>query len=160
MAAVIPATAVGPVALDLYSQTAQLSFAGQGKASRTARPPCGRSPGESGGIGRSAAAAAASVAALMRTGERRGARGAGRIAARASAAEIAKAVEEGRMITLEEQGVRKAAGIFFGALFLWQAWLLCSTGATTILLAGSPYVVLAVLASNAVGFYGSGLLSL
>lgn len=64
------------------------------------------------------------------------------------------------MTTLEEMNIRKGAGLFFGVLFLWQAWLLATTGATTISLLGSPYVVVAVLASNTVGFYGSGQLSI
>lgn len=79
---------------------------------------------------------------------------------RAASSDVSKAVSEGRMITLEEEGIRKAAGLFFGVLFVWQAWLTITTGATTITLGGSPYVVLAVLAANFAGFYGSGLLSL
>jgi len=64
------------------------------------------------------------------------------------------------MLTVTEELLRQVSGIFFGLLFLWQAWLVYTTGATTITLAGSPYVVLAVLASFAAGFYGSGQLSI
>lgn len=73
---------------------------------------------------------------------------------------MAEAVAENRMITLEESAIRKALGALFGVLFAWQAWLVCTTGATTIDIGGSSYTVLAVLASNCVGFGVSGFLSL
>ena len=83
-----------------------------------------------------------------------------KIGARASPSEIAEAVSEGRMITLEEAAVRKAAAAFFLVLFLWQAFLVVSTGEATLSIAGSSYSTLALLSSNVVGFGGSGILSL
>lgn len=77
-------------------------------------------------------------------------------AIRSTAQDLASAVSEGRMISLEEVAARKALGAFFAVLFAWQAWLVYTTGATTLPILGSPYAVLAVLASNAAGFYGSG----
>lgn len=73
---------------------------------------------------------------------------------------LAEAVAEGRMITLEESNLRKAGGAFFLVLFIWQASLVMSTGAATLSIAGSSYITLALLASNAAGFGGSGFLNL
>lgn len=64
------------------------------------------------------------------------------------------------MLTRVEEDIRKAVGVFFGALFVWQAWLMITTGATTINFGGSPYVVLAVLAANFGGWLGTGFLSI
>eukprot|EP00434_Breviolum_minutum_P028167 symbB.v1.2.024921.t1/scaffold2392.1/size80309/4 len=80
--------------------------------------------------------------------------------ARGGEGDLAKAVAEGRMITVEESTLRKALGAFFGVLFLWQAILVTSTGAATLDIAGSSYATLALLASNTVGFAGSGFLNL
>lgn len=76
------------------------------------------------------------------------------------AEDLAKAVAEGRMITVEESTLRKAAGGFFLVLFLWQSLLVLSTGAATLDIEGSSYATLALLASNSLGFAGSGFLNL
>jgi len=81
-------------------------------------------------------------------------------ARKASASDMAEAVAENRMITLEESTIRKALGALFGVLFAWQTWLVCTTGATTIAIGGSSYTVLALLASNCAGFGASGYLNL
>lgn len=78
----------------------------------------------------------------------------------AASEDLAKAVAEGRMITVEESTLRKAAGGFFLVLFLWQALLVLSTGAATLDIEGSSYATLALLASNSLGFAGSGFLNL
>ncbi|CAE7945396.1 LRRCC1 [Symbiodinium sp. KB8] len=57
--------------------------------------------------------------------------------ARASASEIKQAVSEGRMITLEEEAVRKTLAAFFLVLYLWQAFLVVNTGEATLSIAGS-----------------------
>ena len=80
--------------------------------------------------------------------------------ARASASEIKQAVSEGRMITLEEEAVRKTLAAVFLVLYVWQAFLVINTGEATLSIAGSSYSTLSLLFSNAVGFGGSGLLSL
>ncbi|CAK8994264.1 unnamed protein product [Durusdinium trenchii] len=76
------------------------------------------------------------------------------------ATDLEKAVAEGRMITVEESTIRKGLGAFFLVLFLWQASLVISTGAATLSIGGSSYSTLALLASNAAGFAGSGSLNL
>jgi len=76
---------------------------------------------------------------------------------RSAEGSIANAVNEGRMISLEEAGIRKLAGGFFAVLFLWQAFLVYTTGSTTF---GPSYAILAVLASNACGFGLSAQLSI
>eukprot|EP00933_Yihiella_yeosuensis_P071932 TRINITY_DN80186_c0_g1_i1.p1 TRINITY_DN80186_c0_g1~~TRINITY_DN80186_c0_g1_i1.p1 ORF type:complete len:166 (+),score=28.45 TRINITY_DN80186_c0_g1_i1:97-594(+) len=72
----------------------------------------------------------------------------------------AKAMSEGRMITVEESTIRQALGALFAVLFLWQGTLVSTTGAATMAIGGSSYTTLALLASNAVGFGASGFLSL
>jgi hypothetical protein len=65
------------------------------------------------------------------------------------------------VITVEEEAIRKALGALFAVLFVWQASEVFGTGSTTLALEGvSPYATLAVLASNSVGFFGSGYMSI
>lgn len=73
---------------------------------------------------------------------------------------MAEAVAENRMITLEESGIRKGLGALFGVLFVWQAVLVYTTGAATLDFGGSSYTVLALLASNCVGFGASGFINI
>lgn len=62
------------------------------------------------------------------------------------------AVASNMMLTDGETILRRAASVFFLALFLWQTWLVYTTGSTTITLMGSSYVVLALLVNNSLGF--------
>jgi hypothetical protein len=64
------------------------------------------------------------------------------------------------MISLEEETIRKVIGAGFALLFVWQASEVYNTGSTTLTFGASPYSLLAVLASNAVGFFASGYLSI
>ncbi|CAJ1340354.1 unnamed protein product [Effrenium voratum] len=119
------------------------------------RPGSGAGPvssGSSGSGSRVCVCVGVSLVALKQSRARsRGAR---------RAEDLAQAVAEGRMITVEESLLRKALGALFLVLFLWQAFLVSTTGAATLSIAGSSYATLALLASNAVGFGASGFLSL
>lgn len=106
---------------------------------------------ESGKVSSATLAFAAGAMAALRKGK---------VARKAAMEDMAKAVAEGRMITLEEAYVRKALGVFFLALFIWQATLVYTTGAATLAISGSSYATLALLASNAVGFGASGSVGL
>eukprot|EP00435_Cladocopium_sp_Y103_P069607 s468_g33.t1 len=104
--------------------------------------------------------AASSVAAVVVAGRRTSSNPSSGRTRRGAAEDLDKAVAEGRMITVEESTLRKAAGGFFLVLFLWQAFLVLSTGAATLDIEGSSYATLALLASNSLGFAGSGFLNL
>mmetsp|Transcript_50756 Transcript_50756/g.90280 ORF Transcript_50756/g.90280 Transcript_50756/m.90280 type:complete len:103 (-) Transcript_50756:96-404(-) len=87
----------------------------------------------------------------------------------ASVERYAAAVEQDRMITQKESVIRRSMGAVWLAAFAWQAYLMFSTGSTTltrildgtvVTFLGNGYILLSVLAGSAYGFWETGRQSL